>query len=84
MVSYKGLAERGVEVLPRGGGTEFSMPQHTVLEAPSSLKWTVYENSIELGAFSYQVSGFCAAARIGSGAIARSARMSRSGGRTIR
>ena len=36
-----------------------------MLEAPSSLKWTAFEHSLELGAFSYQVSGFCSAARIG-------------------
>lgn len=58
------LRQRGVEVLPRPQGV-IRLPRHTVIEAPSSLKWTQFEHSIELGAFSYQVSGFCAAARIG-------------------
>jgi chloramphenicol O-acetyltransferase type B len=58
------LKSRGIEVLNRPGGT-VSLPQHTVIEAPSSLKWTQFEHSIELGAFSYQVSGYCFAARIG-------------------
>jgi chloramphenicol O-acetyltransferase type B len=42
-----------------------NLPANTRLEAPSSLKWTDYEHSIHLGAFSYQVSGYCFAARIG-------------------
>ena len=58
------LRDRGVEVLERPGG-QIRLPKHTVLEAPSSLKWTTYENLLELGAFSYQVSGYCAAAKIG-------------------
>lgn len=63
-ISIRALKARGIEVLNRGGST-VSLPQHTVLEAPGSLKWTQYEHSIELGAFSYQVSGYCFAARIG-------------------
>ena len=59
------LATRGIEVLPRGTDGTVTLPSHTVLEAPGSLKWTQYEHSIELGAFSYQVSGYCFAARIG-------------------
>lgn len=59
------LRQRGIEVLPRGGDGTIALPRHTVLEVPGSLKWTKYEHSIELGAFSYQVSGFCFAARIG-------------------
>ena len=58
------LKSNGVEVLQRNGAT-ISLPDHTVIEAPASLKWTVYDHSIELGAFSYQVSGYCFAARIG-------------------
>jgi chloramphenicol O-acetyltransferase type B len=58
------LRTRGVEVLDRPSG-KISLPRHTVLEAPCSLKWTGYHHSIELGAFSYQVSGYCFAARIG-------------------
>lgn len=59
------LKRRGIEVLPRGPQGTITLPRHTILEAPSSLKWTQYEHSIELGAFSYQVSGYCFAARIG-------------------
>lgn len=64
-VSYSKLRGMGIEVLSRGMGGSLSLPRHTRLEAPCSLKWTVYEHSIELGAFSYQVSGYCCAARIG-------------------
>lgn len=63
-IALKTLRAAGVEVLSRGSAT-VNLPQHTVLEAPCSLKWTQYEHSIELGAFSYQVSGYCFAARIG-------------------
>lgn len=59
------LERAGIEVLPRGMSDTVALPRHTVIEAPSSLKWTQYEHSIELGAFSYQVSGYCFAARIG-------------------
>lgn len=60
------LQARGIEVLRRPGqGASLSLPVHSVLEAPSSLKWTAFGHSLELGAFSYQVSGFCTAARIG-------------------
>ena len=58
------LGQRGIEVLPRPGG-RISLPRHTVIEAPASLKWTQVDHSLELGAFSYQVSGYCFAARIG-------------------
>lgn len=58
------LKARGIECLPRGSKT-VGLPRHTVIEAPASLKWTQYEYLIELGAFSYQVSGYCFGARIG-------------------
>jgi len=64
-VGIKRLQDSGVEVLPRGGRRDITLPKNTRLEAPSSLKWTQYEHSIHLGAFSYQVSGYCFAARIG-------------------
>lgn len=64
-VSYTRLRDRGIEVLSRGVGLSLNLPAETRLEAPSSLKWTNYEHSIHLGAFSYQVSGYCFAARIG-------------------
>lgn len=63
-VPLRVLRSRGVEVLNRPGAC-INLPAHTVLETPSSLKWTQYHHSIELGAFSYQVSGYCFAARIG-------------------
>ena len=59
------LRSRGLEVLDRGGGRPIVLPRHTRIEVPASLKWTEFEHSIELGAFSYQVSGYCFAARIG-------------------
>lgn len=65
-VAISDLVARGVEVLRRPGqGASLTLPVHTVIEAPASLKWTVFGHSIELGAFSYQVSGYCFAARIG-------------------
>ena len=64
-IPIKRLEQAGIEVLPRGPQPWVALPRHTVLEAPGSLKWTNYEHSIELGAFSYQVSGYCFAARIG-------------------
>lgn len=59
------LRARGLEVLDRGGNRPILLPKHTRAEVPASLKWTQFEHSIELGAFSYQVSGYCFAARIG-------------------
>lgn len=64
-ISSSRLQKAGIEVLSRGLGKGVSLPDHTVIEAPASLKWTNYDHSIELGAFSYQVSGYCFAARIG-------------------
>jgi len=63
-ISTSWLTARGVEVLNRPGG-QISLPRHTVIEAPSSLKWTTYDYLLELGAFSYQVSGYCFGAKIG-------------------
>ena len=64
-VPYSRLRGQGIEVLNRGTSLSLNLPKNTILEAPSSLKWTQYEHSIHLGAFSYQVSGYCFAARIG-------------------
>lgn len=64
-VPIRSLRDRGVEVLRRASGNLVSVPRNSVIEAPSSLKWTEYEFSLALGAFSYQVSGYCFAARIG-------------------
>lgn len=65
VVPFRKLQRAGVEVLRRGIKQEISLPRDTRLEAPCSLKWTNYHHSLELGAFSYQVSGYCFAARIG-------------------
>ena len=64
-ISITMLRDLGIEVLPRGPADSVPLPKQTRIEAPSSLKWTNYEHSLELGAFSYQVSGYCCAARIG-------------------
>jgi acetyltransferase-like isoleucine patch superfamily enzyme len=64
-VSIAALAGRGIEVLARDGSGKVRLPADTRLEAPCSLKWTQYEFSLDLGAFSYQVSGYCFGARIG-------------------
>ncbi|WOI35359.1 CatB-related O-acetyltransferase (plasmid) [Tritonibacter scottomollicae] len=63
-ISISWLKSQGIEVLNRAGG-KVTLPAHTVIEAPASLKWTQYEYQIELGAFSYQVSGYCFGAKIG-------------------
>lgn len=64
-ISIQKLKDVGIEALRRGLSASLNLPSNTRIEAPSSLKWTQYEHSLELGAFSYQVSGYCAAARIG-------------------
>jgi chloramphenicol O-acetyltransferase type B len=64
-VSIRSLHKRGVEVLTRSGRSSVSLPLATRIEAPASLKWTEYAHSLTMGAFSYQVSGHCFAARIG-------------------
>lgn len=64
-VSIAALAGKGVEALARDGSGKVRLPANTRIEAPCSLKWTQFEYSLDLGAFSYQVSGFCFGARIG-------------------
>lgn len=64
LVPISWLRDRGIEVLNRPGN-KVALPRHAVFEAPCSLKWTQYDYLIELGAFSYQVSGYCFGARIG-------------------
>lgn len=64
-ISVQTLKERGIEALTHHGATEVELPRNTFIESPASLKWTVIEHSLVLGAFSYQVSGTCFAARIG-------------------
>lgn len=56
------LATQGVSTFLRPGAT---LPRKTVLEPPLSLKWMSVSHSLEMGAFSYAVSGFYFACRIG-------------------
>jgi acetyltransferase-like isoleucine patch superfamily enzyme len=42
-----------------------NLPDHVVLEPPLSLKWMNVAHSLEMGAFSYAVSGFYFGCRIG-------------------
>jgi len=63
-VKISHLKQLGVEVLQKNHST-VNLPKQTALEAPCSLKWTAYSHSLDLGAFSYQVSGTCFAAKIG-------------------
>jgi acetyltransferase-like isoleucine patch superfamily enzyme len=64
-VPIRKLRSAGIEVLRRDMSGSVNLPRNTRIEAPSSLKWTGYEHSLHLGAFSYHVSGYCFAARIG-------------------
>ncbi len=59
------MKKHGVEVLPRSSSQKVRLPVGAELEAPSSLKWTEYHHSLSLGAFSYHVSGYSFAARVG-------------------
>ena len=68
-VSVKQLRARGIEVNGGGGGAlraeQVSLPRRTRLEVPCGPKKTQVEHSLHMGAFSYQVSGYAFAARIG-------------------
>ena len=64
-VSIPALKAAGIEVLPRSSNKQMKIPIGARLEAPSSLKWTEYHHSLELGAFSYHVSGYAFATRVG-------------------
>lgn len=57
------LRDAGVECLWGPRQTEIELACR--LEPPCSLKWMNIEHSLSLGAFSYAVSGFFFAARIG-------------------
>lgn len=63
-IALADLRAHGIEVFGRGGAETVALPRGQI-EAPASLKWTEYEHSLVLGAFSYQVSGYACAARIG-------------------
>jgi acetyltransferase-like isoleucine patch superfamily enzyme len=56
------LQALGITSLLRPG---IQMPDHLLLEPPCSLKWMSVSHSLELGAFSYAVSGFYFGCRIG-------------------
>jgi acetyltransferase-like isoleucine patch superfamily enzyme len=56
------LRQRGVSTLLRPGAP---LPDNCVFEPPCSLKWMSVQHSLQLGAFSYAVSGFYFACRIG-------------------
>ena len=56
------LHDRGVTTLLRKGAT---LPDNCVFEPPCSLKWMSVQHSLQLGAFSYAVSGFYFGCRIG-------------------
>lgn len=56
------LAKRGVTTHMQPGT---QLPDRVVLEPPCSLKWMQVQHSLEMGAFSYAVSGFYFACRIG-------------------
>lgn len=64
-VSIKRLNKAGVEVLNRKAQPSVTLPRNTRVEAPAGLKWTEVGHSLNLGAFSYQVSGYLFAARVG-------------------
>lgn len=65
-VPVKVLRQKGIDVAARGWlGKSVQLPRASRIEAPAGLKRTQYEHSLHLGAFSYQVSGYCFAARIG-------------------
>lgn len=46
-------------------GHSFALPDSSIFEPPCSIKWMQIEQSIELGAFSYAVSGYYFGCRIG-------------------
>lgn len=64
-ISIASLHSVGIEVLPRPNGRVIRLPDNCTMEAPSSLKWAEYHHSLQLGAFSYHVSGYSFAADIG-------------------
>lgn len=56
------LGKRGISTLLRPGAT---LPRDCAFEPPCSLKWMNVQHSLQLGAFSYAVSGFYFGCRIG-------------------
>jgi acetyltransferase-like isoleucine patch superfamily enzyme len=56
------LAKRGITTLHQA---PFELPDNTTFEAPCSIKWMKAEHSLEMGAFSYAVSGYYFGVKIG-------------------
>lgn len=56
------LLASGVSFLWQG---DFNLPLDCVFEVPCSIKWMSIEKSLQMGAFSYAVSGYYFAAKIG-------------------
>lgn len=56
------LAARGITTLH---AAPFELPDRTILEGPCSIKWMRADYALEMGAFSYAVSGYYFGARIG-------------------
>lgn len=57
------LQEEGVSTLHKRNSVR--IPNNSVFEPPCSIKWMAIDHSIQLGAFSYAVSGYYFAVRIG-------------------
>jgi acetyltransferase-like isoleucine patch superfamily enzyme len=56
------LRVKGISTLQNPGST---LPDKSIFEPPLSLKWMAIQHSIEIGAFSYAVSGYYFGCRIG-------------------
>lgn len=56
------LAKKGITTLHAGN---FELPEKSIFETPCSFKWMKAEHSLELGAFSYAVSGYYFGVKIG-------------------
>jgi acetyltransferase-like isoleucine patch superfamily enzyme len=56
------LAKNGVTTLTEG---TFTLPDNTIFEPPCSIKWMRAEHALEMGAFSYAVSGYYFGVKIG-------------------
>ena len=57
------LQDLGVNTLHKPGC--FKLPENSVFEPPCSIKWMTIDHSVQLGAFSYAVSGYYFATKIG-------------------
>lgn len=64
-VSRKTFDRFGVEVFINASTSHVNMPSKFSIEGPSSLKWAQFQHSVQIGAFSYTVSGLIFACTIG-------------------